>query len=173
LYRDSDAAQLRSSIARAESGIAWLWDDSVGAYCSRDVITGKSSGIVTSASFLSFYAGVRAGTRERRVLEHLERLAGLVQYLVPSLDPARTEFDSLRYWRGPVWAVVNYMIGRGLSEMGYTQWGERVRSDTRHLLSHSGMYEYFCPLTGRGIGGDDFSWTAAIWLCWLDAMARP
>jgi hypothetical protein len=171
LGRDSDAAQLRSSIARAEGGIAWLWDDSVGAYCSRDVITGQSSGFVTSASFLSFYAGVRDGTRERRLLEHLERLAGRVRYLVPSLDPDRKEFDSLRYWRGPVWAVVNYMIGIGLSEMGYTRWGERVRSDTRRLIGASGMYEYFCPLTGRGIGGDDFSWTAAVWLRWLDATA--
>jgi glycogen debranching enzyme len=106
-------------------------------------------------------------------LEHLERLAGTVQYLVPSLDPARREFDSLRYWRGPVWAVVNYMIGIGLSEIGYTRWGERVRSDTRHLIGASGMYEYFCPLTGRGVGGDDFSWTAAIWLRWLDKAAPP
>jgi hypothetical protein len=63
------------------------------------------------------------------------------------------------------------MIGIGLSEMGYTRWGERVRSDTRQLIGASGMYEYFCPLTGRGIGGDDFSWTAAIWLRWLDATA--
>ena len=170
---DSDAAQLRSSIARAESGLAWLWDEQAGAYCSRDVISGQSSGIVTSASFLSFYAGVRNEARERRLLAHLERIAGQVKYLVPSLDPARAEFDSLRYWRGPVWAVVNYMIGSGLSEAGYTQWGERVRSDTRHLISQAGMYEYFCPLTGRGIGGDDFSWTAAIGLYWLDATARP
>jgi hypothetical protein len=28
------------------------------------------------------------------------------------------------------------------------------------------MYEYFCPVTGRGVGGDDFSWTAAMWLHW-------
>jgi hypothetical protein len=34
------------------------------------------------------------------------------------------------------------------------------------------MYEYFCPLTGRGIGGDDFSWTAAIWLHWLRGVER-
>jgi|HubBroStandDraft_5_1064220.scaffolds.fasta_scaffold04842_2 hypothetical protein len=171
LGRDADAAQLRRSIARAENGVSWLWNDQVGAYCSRDVITGQSSGIVTSASFLSFYAGVRHEARDQRLLAHLERIAAQVQYLVPSLDPAHAGFDSLRYWRGPVWAIVNYMIGSGLSSMGHKQWGDRVRSDTRQLLAQAGMYEYFCPLTGRGIGGDDFSWTSAIWLHWLDTSA--
>jgi hypothetical protein len=26
------------------------------------------------------------------------------------------------------------------------------------------MFEYFDPLTGKGLGGDNFSWTAAIFL---------
>jgi glycogen debranching enzyme len=147
--------------------VSWLWNERLGAYCSRDVITGQSSDIITSASFLSFYAGVRDESRERHLLGHLDRIAKKVRYLVPSLDPAHAAFDPLRYWRGPVWAILNFMIGSGLTSAGYTEWGERVRSDTRKLIELAGMYEYFCPLTGRGIGGDDFSWTAAIWLHWL------
>lgn len=162
-----EAAELRRRISQAETGVSWLWNDQVGAYCSRDVITGQSSNIITSASFLSFYAGVRDESRERHLLGHLERIARTAKYLVPSLDPAHAAFDSLRYWRGPVWAVVNYMIGSGLTSAGYSQWGERIRTDTRTLIESAGLYEYFCPLTGRGIGGDDFSWTAAIWLHWL------
>lgn len=162
-----EADELRRAIARSEAGISWLWNERVGAYCSRDIITEESTGVVTSASFLSFYAGLRNEARDSRLLEHLRRIERRVKFLIPSLDPMSPAFDSIRYWRGPVWAVVNYLVGSGLNEAGHTQWGERIRSDTQELIQRSGMYEYFCPVSGRGVGGDDFSWTAAIWLHWL------
>ena len=158
--------ELQRRIETAEKGIAWLWNEQVGAYCSRDVITGHSSGKITSASFLSFYAGVRNANRDSRLLQHLERISGRVKYLLPSLDPEDAAFDSLRYWRGPVWAVVNFLVSSGLSSAGHNTWGDRIRSDTRTLIEQSGMYEYFCPVSGRGVGGDDFTWTAAMWLHW-------
>lgn len=166
LGRVNDAAELQRSIARAEEGVSWLWDERVGAYCSRDVNTGRSSEFVTNASFLSFYAGVRHEARDRRLLAHLDRIAGRAKYLVPSLDPDDPGFDSIRYWRGPVWAIMNYMIGTGLADAGQTSWADRIRADTRALMEKSGIYEYYCPMTGRGVGGDDFSWTAAMWLHW-------
>jgi hypothetical protein len=169
LGRRAEAEELRRNITKAENGVSWLWDDRARAYCSRDVISGRSSGLVTSASFLSFYAGICNDVRDQHLLEHLGRFARGVKYLLPSLDPAEPGFDSVRYWRGPVWAMMNFLIGSGLSSAGHVQWGERIRRDTCRLLRHAGMYEYFCPLTGRGVGGDDFSWTAAIWLRWARA----
>ena len=166
LGRTEAIDELQRAVAKAEKGIAWLWDEAVGAYCSRDVISGQSSGIVTSASFLAFFAGIRDEARDRRLLQHLERIASRVKYLLPSLDPDHPAFDPVRYWRGPVWAIVNFLVGSGLSAAGYESWGERIRADTRELIAQNGMYEYFCPLTGRGVGGDDFSWTAAMWLHW-------
>ena len=68
--------ELRQRIAKAQNGISWLWNEQVGGYCSRDVITGQSSAKLTSASFLSFYAGIRDELRDQRLLQHLERIAG-------------------------------------------------------------------------------------------------
>lgn len=42
----------------------------------------------------------------------------------------------------------------------------------RALIEGAGFFEYFCPLTGRGCGGDGFSWTAATWLAWAAAEHR-
>ncbi|GAB4136062.1 MAG: trehalase family glycosidase [Sphingomonadales bacterium] len=164
LGRDSDAERIGTWISRAEEGVDYLWNDDIGAFCSRDIITGRSSAMVTSASFLGFYAGVATGARGDALCGHLQRMAGKLRYLVPSLDPDHPQFDPIRYWRGPVWAVVNYMIARGLADSGQDDWAARVRGDTRALIQETGFYEAFCPLTGRGTGGDDFSWTAAIWL---------
>jgi glycogen debranching enzyme len=166
LGRKAEAEELRSYVARAEAGVDYLWDETIGAYCSRDSISGRFSGLVTSASFLSFYAGLQHEARDASTLRHFERIAKRVRYVMPSLDPNDPGFDSIRYWRGPVWAVVNCKIGTGLSEAGYAGPAQRVRSDTRSLMETAGFYESYCPVSGRGSGGGDFSWTAAMWLHW-------
>lgn len=160
------AAELDALVERAEQGISWLWDDRIGAWCSRDLITGRHSGFITSTSFLSFYAGLEDPARNATTLAHFDRIGATVPYLMPSLDPADPGFQMIRYWRGPVWAVVNYMVGTGLTEAGETERGERVRRDTRTLIERNGLYEAFSPVDGTGSGGDDFSWTSAIWLAW-------
>jgi glycogen debranching enzyme len=85
---------------------------------------------------------------------------------MPSLDPEDPGFQMIRYWRGPVWAVLNFMIGTGLSEAGHELLAQRLRDDTRTLIARNGFYEAFSPIDGTGSGGDDFSWTAAVWLAW-------
>jgi hypothetical protein len=166
LGRDDDADELAAMIAIATRGIDWLWDEVLHCWCSRDRLTGRSSGLVTSASFLSFYAGLADPAKDAAMLTHFERIGARVPYLMPSLDPDDPGFQMVRYWRGPVWAVVNYMIGTGLAECGYGAQAARMRRDTAALMQLSGLYEAYSPIDASGSGGDDFSWTAAIWLAW-------
>ena len=161
-----EAAELQRMIEVAERGIDWLWNDELHCWCSRDRLTGRSSGFVTSASFLGNYAGLADPARDAAMLAHFERIGDGVAFLMPSLDPDDPGFQMIRYWRGPVWAVLNYMVGRGLTECGYDVQGDRVRRDTAALIEKSGFYEAFSQIQSSGSGGDDFSWTAAIWLAW-------
>ena len=85
-------------------------------------------------------------------------------YGMPSVDPKHKKFESERYWRGPVWSIMNYMISHGLEHEGEYSLAKRIKDDTIKLIEVSGMYEYFNPHTGKGLGGHDFSWTAAILL---------
>ncbi|MGL5837529.1 MAG: MGH1-like glycoside hydrolase domain-containing protein [Sphingorhabdus sp.] len=166
---DAEAEELRTAIAASEAGIDWLWDTEKQIWASRDLLTGKFSGFVTSASFLSFYAGIADTEKDKATLAHIERIAAHMRYLMPSLDPEDPGFQMIRYWRGPVWAVVNFMIATGLNERGHDRWAQRVREDTLTLIASTGFYEAFSPVDGTGSGGDDFSWTAAIWLAMQEA----
>jgi glycogen debranching enzyme len=166
LGRQEEADEIRGWARRAEQGIAWLWDDDINSWCSRDTLTGRSSGFVSSASFLSFYAGLSNPDHDAATSAHFDRISNQVQFVMPSLDPEDPGFQMIRYWRGPVWAVVNYMIGTGLAECGDTVRAGRVRTDTLDLMRRNGFYEAYSPIDGTGSGGDDFSWTAAIWLAW-------
>jgi glycogen debranching enzyme len=159
-------AELEARIALSEKGMDWLWNEDAGAYCSRDATTDQSSGLVTNASFLAFYAGVGNSTQRARLIAALERITGTATYLVPSLEAGSRAYDHKRYWRGPIWLVVSYMVAQGLAEAGHNVWADRICSDSARLIEKSGFYESFSPEDGSGSGGPDFSWTAAMWLAW-------
>jgi glycogen debranching enzyme len=97
---------------------------------------------------------------------HWARISNAARFMLPSLDPEHQQFDDMRYWRGPIWIVVNYMNASGFEEAGHADWAVRLKSDSRHLIVDHGFHEAFSPVTGAGTGGDDFSWTAAMWLAW-------
>ncbi|MBC2667647.1 trehalase family glycosidase [Novosphingobium piscinae] len=160
------AAELRARIALSEQGMDWLWNEEVGAYCSRDATTGASSALVTNASFLAFYAGVGTPARHARLIAALARIEAGTRFLLPSLEAGSRDYDHRRYWRGPIWLVVSYMVALGLAEHGEAAWSERLRRDSARLIEAAGFYESFSPETGEGSGGGDFSWTAAMWLAW-------
>lgn len=156
--------EIESWIARLQLGCEWLWNESIGSYCARDIKTGVFSNATTNASMLSFFAGAGSKEQMQSMSEHCHRILSACNYGMPSWDPHHVEFESKRYWRGPVWLVMNYMIATGLEDSGENTLAERIRNDTYRLVENHGMAEYFDPLDGTGLGGIDFSWTAAIYL---------
>lgn len=149
-------------------GFKQLWDEEAGIFQCQDQITGKLMKAPISAGFLPLFAGVASKDQAAKMAAVLERWLSKVKYGVPSTDPDDPRFEPLRYWRGPVWLIINWMISNGLKFYGYNDLAERIRNDSISLTDKSGLLEYFDPITGEGAGGHDFSWTAAMCLAWLD-----
>lgn len=162
-----ERVEIQGWIARLERGVASLWNEEIQAFTTRNLRSGVRGNGVSSATFLAPFAGITEPRFLAPLNAHFDRIADRVHYTVPSYDPDHEGFEHMRYWRGPVWAVVNYMIARGFSETGDAMRGERVRSDTARLIRKSGFAEYFSPIDGAGAGGRSFSWTAAVWLAWV------
>ena len=158
-----DVSQIDDWIGSMEEAIPFLWNEEIGSYDAKDLRTGKFAGNVTSAAFLCWYAGIK----DDRLLPHLARIMDAEPHGVASLDPDSPKFDSKRYWRGPVWIVVNTLIGIGLNEAGHHEFAERIRSDCARLIETNGFAEYFDPVDGAPAGGGAFTWTAASWLAWV------
>jgi len=155
------AARNRACASRGVAALETLWSDAHGQYVCFDRV---SSQLIDSASIgglLPVFAIQNKG-RTAQLVERLETLSGLAPYQVASHDPDADKFDSRRYWRGPVWLIVNYMIAQGLRRNGENQMADRIDQSSLELVASHGMAEYFDPLDGTACGGKDFTWTAAM-----------
>ena len=161
----------KTNRARAEKGLAALeslWSDAHGQYLCRDRVTG---GLIDSASIggiLPVFAAVPKA-RAQVIARTIETWASQVKYIVPSHTPSDPRFEAKRYWRGPAWLVMNYMIQDGLRAVGETAVADHIVQSSLELITQSGFAEYYDPLTGEPCGGGRFTWTAAMVIEFLEA----
>src|SRR5690606_34582745 len=83
---------------------------------------------------------------------------------LPSYDRTAADLDPVRYWRGPLWVNMNWLLWRALHLQEQPVLADALRRAMLDLVRSSGCYEYFHTETGAGVGTAAFSWTAALTL---------
>jgi hypothetical protein len=166
------AAENRAFAARGLAALESLWSDAHGQYLCRDRATGALIGGASVGGLLAAFAAIPPA-RAAAIAATIARLGAAARYVVPSHDPADARFDARRYWRGPVWLVVNYMIADGLRAAGQPEAARRIVESSLELIRTSGFAEYYDPLTGEPLGGGRFTWTAAMVLEFLQPEGHP
>jgi hypothetical protein len=173
LTGDTDgAAKVSAMIERTAAALEGRWSETDGIYYSWNNKRGIPIEKPGIGCLLPLYADPQAALRHPVLLERLRSWLSQVRYGVPSFEPGRPEFEPLRYWRGPVWLVVNWMLIDGLRRNGQPELARRILSDSLELVGSHGFGEYFDPLTGDALGGPEFSWTAAMYL-FLRSLEEP
>lgn len=162
----AERSEIADRLHRSRAAIERLWNPEDGVFQPVDLVTGERIRVATSAGFLPLYAGLGDGAVASRMAGTLARWRTLAPYGVPSTAPDHPGFEPKRYWRGPVWGIVNWMIADGFAAAGETAAARTIRDDTAALVRRHGFAEYFDPTTGEGLGGGSFTWTAAIALAW-------
>lgn len=160
----AEADEIAARLARAEVAQRGLWCAEIGQYASRDLIDGSLIAAPSSGGFLPLLAGAPDAAHVSALAQTLAAWRADGQMAVPSAPRHAPGFDARRYWRGPVWAVVNWLVARGFARHGMAGLAAEIDAETRRAIGAAGFVEYFDPLTGEGLGGGVFSWTAAVWL---------
>ena len=65
-----------------------------------------------------------------------------------------------RYWRGPTWINSAWLVWLGLVRLGYREEADELSRRVVSAVLASGLYEYYDPYTGRGMGAATFAWSA-------------
>jgi hypothetical protein len=162
---DLDGREPERLAASLRAGLEALWDDDLGWYRPYDTLGNCAVGPATSTGLVALWAGV-PDDHTHRMMKRVDSWRRALPDSIPTAQPDDPSFDPIRYWRGPVWVLVNWLVADGLSRAGLTERATRLRTDTRALVEQ-GFSEYYDPRTSRGIGGRSFSWSAALTLDWL------
>jgi len=149
------------------SALDRLWSTRHSQFLCKDRTTGMLIDSASIGGILPVFAPIGA-ERAGRIARTIENQAAALRFIVPSHDPADPQFESKRYWRGPVWLVMNYMIADGLRAGGETAVADRIVRSSLDLIRQSGFAEYYDPETGEPCGGGSFTWTAAMVLEFLE-----
>ncbi|WP_010134128.1 MGH1-like glycoside hydrolase domain-containing protein [Ochrovirga pacifica] len=165
-------AQLKLWNQKAIGGMnTKLYHDELQVYTHFDVRNNRPIPFITSSSFAPIFANFVSQQRVENMLNiMLDKFGGEDKYLCASFDPTNERFDPKKYWRGPVWVNLNWMLYRGCRAYDYNTLAERIKKDTIEIVEKSGFYEYFdarkeIHISDKaGYGGGDFSWTAALLL---------
>jgi len=78
----------------------------------------------------------------------------------PSFSLAE-HFNGLRrYWRGPTWVNSAWLVWRGLVRLGYDEQAGILAKAICDTVAREGLREFYDPNDGRGMGAEDFAWSA-------------
>ncbi len=166
LGEDEVAALNRQWVANGLAALDTLWSEKYQQFVCYDRAAAKLVDSASIGGLLAVFANV-SEAQAKTIADRINDLAGRAKFLVPSHDPIDPRFDGKRYWRGPAWLIVNYMIADGLIRADQTETANRIVSSSLDLILESGFAEYYDPIDGEPCGGSRFTWTAAMVLEFL------
>ncbi len=152
-----DAKELERRGAEYGKNLQKLWDDKDGIYYNYNF---RMQGFNKRLAPTSFYPLLaHAATQEqarRMVSDHLlnpEEFWG--EYILPSIARKDGAFMNQEYWRGRIWAPLNFLVYLGLREYGFPEVRREFAKKSEDLLlkswlSHGYVFENYNAMTGEG-----------------------
>lgn len=135
-----DPAPFASRAATTAAAIdARLWDGDRGLYLDYDMMADATMPVLALAGFAPLFAGVPDAARAQKMLAYLgSRSFGLdledrSGFAAASYDRFAPAFSPRRYWRGPVWIQMNWLIMHGLRKYGYVDHSAQLAAHCRSL----------------------------------------
>ena len=154
---------LLSNIAMSEASFNKLWDSEDKKYFSRNQKYGNFLKEDSIGSLLPLYSGIISDSRAKELLQRIKSKSDFnTTYPLPSVPISSPWFKPRRYWQGPSWININWLIIDGLKRYGFEKEALELSNKSVLLVKDKGFYEYFNPLSGEPAGVVNFSWTAAL-----------
>ncbi len=148
---------LRERLESAEAAMSGLWNPETGIFENRDVTTGTFSHRISPTNLYSLFSSRVTPEQKRSVSENYllnpDELGG--EFMLPSISRSDPAFPDQDYWRGRIWAPMNYLVYEALCEAGMEQEKLLLAESSRKLLlkeweEHGHVHENYSGVNGEG-----------------------
>jgi neutral trehalase len=134
-----------------------LWNEEFGLYLNKDLVTGEFSYRLSPTLFYPLLAKVPDQHQATRMMkEHFnnpEEFWG--EYMMPSIARNDAAFADNTYWRGRIWAPMNFLVYLGIRNYDLPEARRDLVEKSSSLLLKSWIaerhvYENYNSETGQG-----------------------
>lgn len=165
--KKEDFNTLNNWINKTKNGLNKFYKD--GFYYDFDIVANSHVKVKTISGLSSLL--FTSNTKEIiSVLKNEFLEESKNNYSISSISRHDKEFNSINYWRGPMWVNLTWLILSGLKKNNYHKLADLIKLDCMNKIEKLGFYEYFDSKRDSGCGDNHFSWTAAVYICMLSNM---
>jgi hypothetical protein len=173
LGKTGDAKELRARGDLYRKNLSMLWDEERGLYYNRHTDTKKFSRRISPTNFYPLLANAPTQKQaERMIKEHLfnpEEFWG--EWVIPSTPRNDPAYKDNTYWRGRIWAPLNFLVYMGLRNYDLPEARKALSEKSKNLLLKGWLkdgyvFENYNPDSGTGddVGNSDkfYHWGALL-----------
>ena len=127
LGKEKIKEELQARAIKYRENLNKLWDEEKGIYLNKRLDTNEFSSKISPTNFYPLLANAPSQKQaERMVKEHLYNPNEFWdEYILPSIAFNDPDYKSNDYWRGRIWAPMNFLVYKGLKNYNL----EKVRKD--------------------------------------------
>jgi putative isomerase len=139
LGKTADTKELTERADKYAKKLAGLWNEQFGLYLNKDLVTGKPSYRLSPTLFYPLLAKVATQQQaERMMKEHFynpDEFWG--DYIMPSISRNDKAYKDNHYWRGRIWAPLNFLVYLGMRNYRIPQARKDMVDKSRNLFMKS------------------------------------
>jgi putative isomerase len=157
LGKDDVKKELEKRAESYSEKLASLYDEKSGIYLNKNLVTGKLSDRLSPTLFYPLLTGVASqGQADRMMKEHFynhDEFWG--EWIMPSIAKNDSAFKDNDYWRGRIWAPMNFLVYCGMKNYNLPDARKDLVEKSRKLILNSWnlehhVYENYNSVTGAG-----------------------
>lgn len=177
LNKENEAVELKKRETYYRKNIQKLWNDRTGIFMNKRTDTNEFSAELSPTNFYPLIAKAATDKQASRMIgEHLLNPSEFNgNWILPSISYKSEAFQDQDYWRGRVWAPMNFLVYLGLLNYDFptarrvlSQKSNELFEKNRHL--NGWIFENYNAITGnvtdqiegRKMGDNYYHWGALL-----------
>ncbi len=154
--RDEEISILKIRMEKACRGLEGLWDEENGFYYNRRTDTGEFSRRISPTNFYALFSPEVTPERQKRIaLHYYDRNEFYGEWMLPSIARNDPAYPDQEYWRGRVWAPLNFLVYLALEDTELSDVRKDLAEKSRKLFmkewtEHRHVHENYSAVTGEG-----------------------